>query len=134
MNIYSLTRKTVWLVLICWLLVSFAALAGMYKLWWQRERELYLGKPVTQQRMTVFERAGFPPSLAEKIDSLVKQWPSDTRYTVGGDKNSLSYIKYLLIPRIPAESAAYGVTVQGSDLTVTSSVTGGNRKLSITEK
>lgn len=114
----------IWLIGGCWLAVTFAALAAMYNLWWQRERVLYLGKTVTQQRQVVFQRAGFSPSLVDKIDSLVEQWPSDSRYKAHGDANTLSYINYLLIPRIPAEGASYEVIVEGSDI----SVTGGNRK------
>jgi hypothetical protein len=115
LNLNSLTRKTVWLVLICWLPVSFAALAGMYQLWWQRERVLYVGSTVTQQRKAVFQRAGFAPSLVDQIDSVVQQWPSDIRYTAHGAENSLSYIEYLLLPRIPAEDSSHTIQIQGED-------------------
>ena len=33
-----------------WLLVNLTDLAGMYNLWWQRERVLYQGKSIQQQR------------------------------------------------------------------------------------
>ena len=29
-----------------WILTSLVAIAGMYRLWWKRERKLYLGKDI----------------------------------------------------------------------------------------
>jgi hypothetical protein len=102
----------------CWLLVTLAALAGMYQLWQQRERMLYLGKSPAEQRRIVFERAGLPPVLADKTAKLAAQWPADLRYKARGDANALSYIQYLLIPRIPAGKAEHVLQVKGSVLTV----------------
>lgn len=107
------------------MLVTFAALAGMYHLWWQRERVLYLGKSVKQQRKVVFQRAGLPPSLVDRIDSLARQWLPDARYEARGDATSLSYIKYLLLPRIPGKSAAHTLKVRGEEF----AATGGNAGL-----
>jgi len=115
----TLRKILIWLLGICWLSVTFAALAGMYHLWWQRERVLYLGKSVTQQREAVFQRAGFPSSLVERTGALTKQWPADTRYKPHDDSTSLSYIKYLLIPRIPADNTSYTVQVKGEELAFT---------------
>jgi len=42
--------------LVVWLLMSLAAMAGKYSLWWQREKRLYLGKDITQQRIAVFKQ------------------------------------------------------------------------------
>ena len=98
----------------CWLLVTFAALAGMYHLWWQRERVLYLGKTVQEQRQTVFQRAGFPVSFVEKTRQLKQQWQPTVHYTAQGDiTTSLSYIKYLLLPRVPSGSLSHVLTVRG---------------------
>ncbi|MCI5194018.1 MAG: hypothetical protein D3915_12985 [Candidatus Electrothrix sp. AU1_5] len=115
----TLKKISIWLLGICWLSVTFAALAGMYHLWWQRERVLYSGKSITQQRETVFQRAGFPSSLVKKTESLIRQWPADVRYEARGDSTSLSYIKYLLIPRIPADNTSYILMAKGEELTFT---------------
>jgi hypothetical protein len=104
------------LATVCWLLVTFAALAAMYQLWWQRERALYLGKSVAEQRKIVFQRAGFPPVLAEKTAKLERLWPTDLHYKARGDANSLSYIQYLLIPRIPVNDAQHVIDVKGENL------------------
>lgn len=126
--ISSWVRTFVWLFLGCWLLVSLAALAGMYNLWWQRERVLYLGKSVQQQREVVFQRAGFPPSFVEKIDLLERQWPQFVHYLAKGDlTTSLSYVKYLLIPRIPSGEGSYVITAKGDDWSV---IGESNRQLS----
>ncbi len=70
--------------------MTFAALAGMYQLWWQRERVLYLGKSTAEQRQTVFQRAGLPSVLADITVEMERQWPADLRYKGRGDDNSLS--------------------------------------------
>ncbi len=115
----TLGKAAIRLLGICWLLVTFAALASMYHLWWQRERVLYVGKNIQQQRKVVFQRTGLPPSLVDAVDSLVRQWPADIRYQARGDATSLSYIKYLLLPRIPAKNTAYTLNVQGKQVTAT---------------
>ena len=111
-------RTALRLALALWLAVTFAALAGMYQLWWQRERVLYLGKSLAQQRETVFQRAGIPPELVGQTAALAQQWPQDLRYKGKGDVNALSYVTYLLIPRIPVQDAEYVLRVKGAVLTV----------------
>jgi hypothetical protein len=111
-------KATLRLALALWLAVTFAALAGMYQLWWQRERVLYLGKSLPQQRETVFQRAGIPPKLIGQTAALSQHWPQDFRYKGKGDANALSYVQYLLIPRIPAKDAEYVLRVKGAALTV----------------
>lgn len=106
------------LALALWLAVTFAALAGMYQLWWQRERVLYLGKSLPQQRETVFQRAGIPPKLVGQTAELARRWPQDLRYQAKGDANALSYVQYLLIPRIPVKDAEHVLKVKGAALTV----------------
>lgn len=105
-------RMTMGVLLTCWLVVSLAALVGMYHLWWQRERVVYLGKDVLQQREIVFQRAGFFPSFVEKTELLKQQWSPSVRYTAKGDlTTSFSYIKYLLIPRIPSGKENHTLTI-----------------------
>ena len=89
-------------ILSIWILVSFAALVGMYQLWWQRERVLYGDKDVIEQRAAVFERAGLPAGILKTIGTIDKSWPLDIHYQVSGKPEILSYVTYLLIPRIPS--------------------------------
>ena len=89
------------LVLMVWLAVTVAAIAGMYHLWWTRECALYGGKDVHEQRVEVFRRAGIARTLLDEAETLDRIWPLNVRYEVKGDHNQLSYIRYLLIPRIP---------------------------------
>ncbi len=75
---------------------------------------LYAGKNVQEQRRTVFQRAGFPASFIEKTSLLQQQWSPFVEYTAEGDVTaSLSYVKYLLIPRIPSGSTEYILRVRG---------------------
>lgn len=96
-------------LLFFWLLTSAAALVGMYQLWWTRERVLYLGKPVHDQRAAIFQRAGLPLDtldLAKKADAA---WPADIGYEAAGSEVRLSYLKYLLLPRSPFGSGGYRI-------------------------
>jgi hypothetical protein len=104
------------LALALWLAVTLAALAGM----WQRERALYLGKSLAQQRETVFQRAGLSAELVRQTAELARQWPPDIRYQAKGDANALSYVQYLLIPRIPAKDADHVLRVKGNELSADS--------------
>ncbi|MGR0481412.1 MAG: hypothetical protein ACTFAL_08440 [Candidatus Electronema sp. V4] len=49
---------------------------------------------------------------------LWQQWPQDLRYKGKGDVNALSYVTYLLIPRIPVQDAEHILRVKGATLTV----------------
>ncbi|MBU1567887.1 MAG: hypothetical protein KJ630_19960 [Proteobacteria bacterium] len=109
-------------VLVIWSLVSIAALGGMYKLWWERERVNYLGKTIDVQRSAVLRTAGLPESLLDVYKTIDKTWPRDITYTATGDHNQLSYLKYLLIPRIPSGSAEYSVDAGGTFIPVTATV------------
>jgi len=100
-------------VLAVWGVVSLAASAGLYKLWWERERVLYLGKTVAEQRLQVFRLAGLPEALDESARQLPAIWPEDVTYTVAGDHNHLSYLKYLLIPRLPSGSDSFRIDDRG---------------------
>lgn len=88
-------------VLYVWLAVTVTAVAGMYHLWWTRERVLYAGKDIHEQRAEVFRRAGIASSLLDDAEKTLRSWPAQTRYAASGNHNQLSYVLYLLIPRIP---------------------------------
>ncbi len=100
-------------VLAIWSVVSLAALGGMYKLWWEREKVSYLGKTVEEQRGVILRNAGLSESVVTVHNSIDKIWPQDINYTATGDHNQLSYLKYLLIPRIPAGSTEYFIDAGG---------------------
>ena len=104
-------RIAIRIFLVLWILTSLVAIAGMYQLWWHRERALYLGKSVERQREVVFQRAGFPSSLVAKISLLDRQWPPFVHYAAKGDVTTLSYIKYLLIPRIPSGQGTHSIAM-----------------------
>ena len=96
-----------------WLAVSVASLAAMYHLWWNRERMLYVGKCPEEQRMVVFERAGIPVQTLEMAKKADAAWPPDAAYEADGSEVSLSYFKYLELPRIPSGSDAYRIQEEG---------------------
>ncbi len=97
------------LVLMIWLATTVAAIAGMYHLWWTRERVMYFGKDVYEQRVEVFRRAGISRTILDESGKITASWPRDARYEARGNHNQLSYIKYLLIPRIPDGSASFSM-------------------------
>lgn len=98
-----------WFVLTVWLLLTVAAIGGMYHLWWSRERILYMGKDLHEQRIELFRRSGIAEPLLDAAEVIMRSWPQDVRYSVKGNHNQLSYIKYLLIPRIPGNSTEYSI-------------------------
>ena len=102
-------RIAIWIFLVLWILTSFAAIAGMYRLWWKREQKLYLGKDVTQQRIAVFKRAGFPAEMLKTIENINQNWPLDIRYEALGNQNIMSYLSYLLIPRVPSKISDFKI-------------------------
>jgi len=102
-------RIAIRIFLVLWILTSLVAIAGMYRLWWQREKKLYLGKDVIQQRIAVFKRAGLPTGILKTIDTINQNWPLDVHYEASGDRNIMSYVSYLLIPRIPAEKSDFKI-------------------------
>lgn len=96
-----------------WLLVTLASLAAMYHLWWNRERVLYAGRSADEQRKTVVERAGIPAPTLELAKRADAAWPLDADYKADGSEVSLSYFKYLVLPRIPSGSEVYGIKERG---------------------
>lgn len=98
-----------WFVLIIWLILTLVAISGMYHLWWTRERILYMGKDLHEQRVEVFHRAGIAEPLLNAAEQIMVSWPRDIRYSAQGDHNQLSYVKYLLIPRIPSMGTVFSL-------------------------
>jgi hypothetical protein len=92
-----------------WFIMSLAAMAGMYHLWWTRERVLYMGKPVDDQRAAIFQRAGLPRETLDLAQKVEVAWPKGVAYEAAGSEVKLSYLKYLLLPRIPSGSPDYRV-------------------------
>jgi len=99
-----------------WLVVSLGALAAMYHLWWTRERARYVGKSLAVQQEWAFREAGFPVSYLQVIEKIQQSWPLDIRYQTEGDFNRLSYVKYLLIPRMPDGQGDFTVRADGDRL------------------
>jgi hypothetical protein len=102
--------------LLAWLGVSLVAAFGMYRLWITREYRLYAGKSVSDQRTAVFKHVGFKTYLLRDADTVATSLPPDTDYRPIGDFNRLSYVKYLLIPRIPMPNAAVSLRDTGDSL------------------
>ena len=96
-----------------WSLVTLLALAGMYKLWWERERVDYSSKSVTEQRQKIWQNAGMSQTLLAQVEAADKVWPDEVRYAVQGDHNQLSYAKYILLPRIPDGAGTYTLRDNG---------------------
>ena len=100
-------------IIALWSLVTLLALAGMYKLWWERERVDYLGKNITEQRQKIWQNAGLSQALLAQIAAADMTWPAEVRYAVQGDHNQLSYGKYILLPRIPDGTGPYSLRDNG---------------------
>jgi len=105
--------------LVLWIAISCAAIIGMFHLWWSRERVLYWGKDVTTQRIEVFKYAGIPISILTAFQSIDSYWPAEITYRASGNHNKLSYLKYLLIPRMPSGSDKYQVRSNGKTIKYT---------------
>lgn len=86
----------------------------MYSLWWTRERALYLHKTPAEQRALVFERAGLPLDTLAMAGAIDHNWPETIRFTSKGSEVGLSYLLYLLIPRIPSGSSEYRIEMNDS--------------------
>lgn len=113
-NSGSFVKIIVILLLLVWVVTSLAALSGMYRLWWQRERQEYLGHPVEYQREVVWKIAGLPEKLLKATRELQYAWPDDVAYTFLGDHDKKSYAEYLLIPRVPSGSDTFILNTNGS--------------------
>ncbi|PIE59569.1 MAG: hypothetical protein CSA32_03225 [Desulfobulbus propionicus] len=89
--------------LLLWIGISCVAFAGMYKLWWGRERAEYLGKDAQVQRTVIWKKAGLSQKLLEVLPEIIQNWPDTVIYQQKGNFNQLSYAGYLLLPRLPAK-------------------------------
>lgn len=109
-----LGRYLLIVLLATWALVTIAAMAGMYKLWWDRERVRYFGKTPSEQRVEIWKTAGLSKALLDVFGKVQASWPRDISYSATGDHNQVSYLKYLLIPRLPAGSDSYAIDAKGA--------------------
>jgi hypothetical protein len=91
----------------------------MAGLWWQRERRLYGGKSPDEQRQEVLARAGLSPSVVLDAYRQASLWPPDAHYHIAGGGHNQSYIKYLLIPRIPSGMAENAIAIDDGGVAVT---------------
>ena len=89
--------------------MSLAALVAMYHLWWTRDRALYAGKGAEEQRAVVLERAGIPAKTLEMAEWVDVVWPLKAAYAASGAEVTLSYFKYLVLPRVPSGSNEYRI-------------------------
>jgi hypothetical protein len=92
-----------------WLVLSLVSLVAMYHLWWTRERVLYVGKSPAEQRPIVFARAGIPAATLDLALDADADWPGGVAYEAAGSEVSLSYFKYLVLPRVPSGSSEYRI-------------------------
>ncbi len=93
-----------------WAIVSLGAMAAMYTLWWKRERVAYLSVDVKTQREIIWNQAGLPDGLLALFPRM-ETWPQNISYSIHGDINRQSYLKYLLLPRMPRGSEQFIVDV-----------------------
>jgi hypothetical protein len=112
----KLQKRLLNVFLILWALTTLAALAGMYHLWWTREHRLYDNRSVSEQRMEVFRRAGISLSLLNDVAAIDRSWPRYIQYGTAGNHNQLSYVKYLLLPRVPSGSDRWVITEKAGRL------------------
>lgn len=131
---YEYFRIAIRIFLVLWILTSFAAIAGMYRLWWQREKKLYLGKDIIQQRIAVFKRAGLPAEILKTIEKINQNWPLEVHYEASGDQNIMSYVSYLLIPRIPSKKSDYKIYLKDGVLNYEGSKNTNRPTLTFSEK
>ena len=103
----------VFVCLVIWFLVTAAALAGMYKLWWERERQDYFGKSLAEQRLVIWQKAGLSEQLLRSVQQAQRIWPTTIGYGLIGDQVKLSYAAYLLLPRLPIGGSEYLVYDSG---------------------
>lgn len=103
-------NRIIKIFLVFWILISLMALAGMGHLWWTRERVLYGNKDIHEQRIEVCKRAGISLEILREGEKIDRTWPRHLNYRAIGDHNQLSYVKYLLIPRIPSGEGGFLLT------------------------
>jgi hypothetical protein len=103
-------RRSATIILALWVMVSIASVAAMYHLWFEREFAIYFGKTASSKQEQIFILSGLPLkslSIAKDIDLC---WPIDAEYKFDGSGVMSSYMKYLVIPRIPSGSEYYKIS------------------------
>lgn len=117
----SRVRTRGWLsgaLVMVWLVVALGALFPMYRLWVTREWRMYGGKSVSEQRSALFEHLGFDGYLLRDTELIAAKLPPNANYRLVGDFNRLSYVKYLLIPRIPGKQPQIRIEDTGNALII----------------
>lgn len=99
-----------------WLVVAIGALFPMYRLWVTREWRIYGGKSVSGQRAALFKHVGFDGYLLRDTEVIAAKLPPAAKYRIVGDFNRLSYVQYLLIPRIPGQRSSIQIKDTGKEL------------------
>lgn len=101
-----------------WWALSCVSLAAMFHLWWSRERVLYVGMNAHEMRSEILSRAGLPLSTLQAADEVRFSWPSGVSYDAQGSEVTLSYFKYLVLPRMPSGSDTHVVQMHDSTCVV----------------
>lgn len=116
-----LRRAVFW----CWIGVTAAALAGMYRLWWVREWRQYGGRSRDKATRVVLAVVGMDPSLADVANKVTLRVPPDGTYAFHGNPDHGSYLRYLLLPRLCRDGAELDI-VLGGDVSVDPAATVAN--------
>lgn len=99
-----------------WLAVTALAMMSMYRLWWTRERALYAGRSALAKQEAIFARAGLPVESGRVARDIRSAWPQGARYEAHDSEVTLSYVKYLILPRIPDGQAGLMLTEKDGHL------------------
>ncbi|MBA4388119.1 MAG: hypothetical protein C0404_09070, partial [Verrucomicrobia bacterium] len=89
-----------------------------YTLWWKRDRILYSGKTVHEQRVEVFKRAGLKHRTVKSLEELASWLPPNTHYSMKGGGETQSYARYLLAPRIQVRDSDCRLVIGDDAITV----------------
>lgn len=101
-----------------WLITAMGALVPMFRLWVTREWRMYAGLPAEKQRAALFKHIGWDAYLLEDAARIASNLPPDEDYRFVGDFNRLSYVTYLLIPRVPRGHSRTHIVDSGTSLTL----------------
>lgn len=111
-----LNRSLMMKVLIAgWLFVTLVAIVSMFHLWFTREKAMYWGSDTNAKRLEMFNYIGFPSTILNGTYKIRQMWAEDKKYTISGNRDSLSYPVYLLIPRMAVISSSSRI-VLGEDV------------------
>lgn len=87
--------------------------------WWKRDRLLYVGRTVTEQRMALLQKVGIDPEPVLAIAQAASGWPNNTYYRIISKGLEAAYATYLLAPRVPNIGSNYFIRVDGSNVQAT---------------